>query len=105
MALSQLTPSQRTEALEKAVAVRAERGAVLAALKDGTLSLQEVLDRSHDTVVGRAKVHRLLTALPGIGKFRAAQLMTDLGISESRRVQGLGPHQRARLLARFPASS
>lgn len=33
---------------------------------------------------------------------KAGQLLADLGISETRRVQGLGANQRARLLALFP---
>jgi hypothetical protein len=35
--------------------------------------------------------------MPGIGKVRAAQLLNELEISESRRVQGLGTRQKERL--------
>ena len=44
------------------------------------------------------KVSVLLESLPGVGKIRAAQAMERLGISESRRVRGLGASQRAALL-------
>ncbi|MGV9885041.1 integration host factor, actinobacterial type [Streptomyces sp. NPDC003006] len=101
MALPPLTPSQRAEALEKAKAVRKERGDLMAALKAGTLPLTDLLARQ-DTVVGKIRVRRVLESLPGIGAVRAGQLLTDLGISESRRVQGLGANQRVRLLALFP---
>ncbi|GAA1889497.1 integration host factor, actinobacterial type [Streptantibioticus ferralitis] len=101
MALPPLTPSQRAEALEKAKAVRKERGDLMAALKAGTLPLTDLLARQ-DTVVGKIRVRRVLESLPGIGAVRAGQLLADLGISESRRVQGLGANQRARLLALFP---
>ncbi|MCZ4122801.1 integration host factor, actinobacterial type [Streptomyces sp. H39-S7] len=101
MDLPALTPSQRAQALEKAKAVRKERGDLMAQLKAGTLPLTDLLSRK-DAVVGKIRVRRLLESLPGIGAVRARQLLADLGIAESRRVQGLGSAQRARLLALFP---
>ncbi|MFE6031631.1 integration host factor, actinobacterial type [Streptomyces niveus] len=100
MALPPLTPSQRAEALEKALAVRRERADLMAALKSGDLTLPTLLAREDD-VVGKLRVRRLLESLPGIGSIRAGQLLTDLEISERRRVQGLGAKQRARLLTLF----
>ncbi|MER7043105.1 integration host factor, actinobacterial type [Streptomyces microflavus] len=100
MALPNLTAAQRAEALKKAAAVRKERGEILATLKDGKVSLREVLERE-DTVVGKTYVRRLLESLPGIGKVRAGQLLDDLGIAERRRVQGLGARQKERLLELF----
>jgi hypothetical protein len=101
MALPALTPSQRAEALEKAKAVRKERGDLMAQLKAGDLTLTAQLARE-DAVVGKLRMRRVLESLPGIGAVRAGQLLADLGISESRRVQGLGSGQRARLLALYP---
>ena len=43
----------------------------------------------------------LIEALPGYGKAKAAKIMEELGISESRRVQGLGVRQREQLLAKL----
>lgn len=100
MALPTLTAEARAEALKKAAAVRKERGEVLAQLKDGKVSLKEVLERE-DTVVGKVYVRRLLESMPGIGKVRAGQLLNELDISESRRVQGLGARQKERLLELF----
>ncbi|MEU0001861.1 integration host factor, actinobacterial type [Streptomyces microflavus] len=100
MALPNLTAAQRAEALKKATAVRKERSEILATLKDGKVSLREVLERE-DTVVGKTYVRRLLESLPGIGKVRAGQLLDDLGIDERRRVQGLGARQKERLLELF----
>ncbi|MFF2226869.1 integration host factor, actinobacterial type [Streptomyces globisporus] len=100
MALPRLTPEARAEALKKAAAVRKERGEILAQLKDGKVTLEDMLARE-DAVVGKVFVRRLLESLPGIGKVRAAQLLDDLDISESRRVQGLGPRQKERLLELF----
>ncbi|MBT2430005.1 integration host factor [Streptomyces sp. ISL-112] len=101
MALSALTPSQRAEALEKAKAVRKERADLMTQLKAGTLPLTDLLARE-DAVVGKIRVRRVLESLPGIGAVRAGQLLADLGISESRRVQGLGANQRTRLFELFP---
>ena len=39
--------------------------------------------------------------MPGVGKVRARQIMEEIGISESRRVRGLGNNQIAALLQRF----
>lgn len=101
MALPALTAEARAEALKKAAAVRKERGEVLAQLKDGEIPLNEVLERE-DAVVGKVYVRRLLESLPGIGKVRAGRLLAGLGISERRRVQGLGARQKERLLELFP---
>ncbi|WP_030237669.1 integration host factor, actinobacterial type [Streptomyces sp. NRRL S-350] len=102
MALPPLTPEVRAEALKKAMAARKERADILTALKAGTLSLPEVLARQDD-VIAKTKVRRLLTALPGVGAVSADRLLGELGISETRRVQGLGPRQREVLLERFAA--
>ena len=47
------------------------------------------------------KVSALLESLPGVGRVRARQIMDEVGISESRRVRGLGANQVAALIARF----
>ncbi|MBT2401963.1 integration host factor, actinobacterial type [Streptomyces sp. ISL-100] len=100
MALPPLSKAQRAAALEKAAAARTERAEVKDALKRGALSLGEVVADPSKSV-GKMPVHSLLAALPGIGKIRAMQIMKELGISESRRVRGLGSNQKELLLARF----
>ncbi|MFD5065392.1 integration host factor, actinobacterial type [Streptomyces sp. NPDC058394] len=101
MTLPALSAETRAENLRKAVAVRRERSELLDALKHGRLSLREVLDRD-DQAVGKIFVKRLLEGLPTIGKIRAGQLLVEIGISDRRRVRGLGARQRARLLELFP---
>lgn len=101
-ALPRLTTDARAQALQKAIATRKERSELLTSLKAGRISLQEVLDRT-DTVAAKTRVRPLLEALPGIGKIRAGQLLDHIGISERRRVQGLGPRQKAQLLKLFPS--
>lgn len=104
MALPPLTTGERDAARQKAILVRQARSAVRASLKAGTLTLAQVLDRA-DSVVGRMPVRQLLTALPGIGQVRATRSMNALGIPEGRRVQGLGPAQRTKLLEEFPSAA
>lgn len=101
MALPQLTAQERAQALDKAMAARRERGRILAALKSGELSLEQVLERA-DPVVGATPVRRLLQALPGVGAARASQLLVEVGISPSRRARGLGRRQKEELLLLFP---
>lgn len=105
MALPQLTPEQRADALEKAAHARRERAAVKNRLKHSQGSLKSVIAQGKDDdVVGKMKVSALLESLPGIGRVRATQIMDEIGISHSRRVRGLGANQQEKLLARFDQS-
>jgi hypothetical protein len=102
VALPPLTPEQRAAALEKAAAARRERAAVKNRLKHSGASLVEVLKEGQgNEVIGKMKVSAVLEALPGVGKVRARKIMEDLGISESRRVRGLGTNQMAALEREF----
>jgi hypothetical protein len=102
VALPPLTPEQRTAALEKAAKARKERAEVKNKLKNGGISLSEVLSNGlKDDVIGKMKVSALLESLPGVGKVRAKQIMERLNIAESRRVRGLGTNQRAALEDEF----
>ncbi|WP_168581252.1 integration host factor, actinobacterial type [Gephyromycinifex aptenodytis] len=102
MALPQLTPEQRADALEKAAAARRQRAAVKSDLKTSAVSLKSVIaDGKKDDVIGKMKVSSLLESMPGVGRVRARQIMEEVGISETRRVRGLGANQIAALLERF----
>lgn len=102
MALPQLTPEQRAEALAKAAAARRERAEVKNRLKYAQGSLRDVIEAGKDNeVIGKMKVSALLESLPGVGRVRARQLMTEIGIAETRRVRGLGANQVQRLLEHF----
>ena len=102
MALPPLTPQERAAALEKAAEARRERAAVKNRLKYSQGSLAEVIAEGRENVVvGKMKVSALLESMPGVGRVRAKQIMDEVGISESRRVRGLGSNQIAALLSRF----
>jgi hypothetical protein len=98
MVVPPLTPEQRQAALVKATEARKARSELLAAVKAGQTSVAEVLGRGDD-VARRAKVMQLLRAVPGCGPAKAAELMAICGVSETRRVGGLGDKQRRKLVA------
>ncbi|MGO9148606.1 MAG: integration host factor, actinobacterial type [Acidimicrobiales bacterium] len=94
-----LTPEQRHAALEKAARARRERAEIKDHLKSGRVTLRELLVKAEsDEIVGKMKVLAVLEALPGTGKVKARRLMEHVGISETRRLQGLGAKQREALL-------
>jgi hypothetical protein len=94
-----LTPAQRTAALAKAAQARKARAELKDHLKAGRLTLSELLSKADkDDIVGKMKVVSVLEALPGTGKVKAHRLMEQIGISETRRLQGLGAKQRESLL-------
>ena len=99
-----LSPEQRQAALQKAAAARRQRAEVKDKLKMGSLTLKEFLDQAQgDEVIAKMKVLAVLESLPGLGKVKARRLMEDIGISETRRVQGLGANQRSALFQKIPA--
>jgi hypothetical protein len=99
MVLRPLFVSEWTDALNKAAAVRATRAAAKESLKNGEKSAAEIISAAvEDEAMARMKVSELLEALPGIGKVRAAAIMKQLGIAASRRLRGLGIHQRRALV-------
>jgi len=101
MPLPQLSEEARKEALEKAKAARSARAALRAQVKSGEKSIAEVLSAVDDPVVDKIKVINLIESLPGYGKAKATKLLEELGISETRRVKGLGERQKAALLERL----
>ena len=102
MALPPLTPEQRAAALEKAAAARRTRAEVKNRLKYSQGSIAEVLEQGKtDEAIGKLKVSALLESLPGVGRVKARAIMAEIGISETRRLRGLGPHQAAALVERF----
>ena len=102
MSLPVLSPEARSAALEKAAAARRERKAALEELTSGKLTLADVL-AGEDPRFHRVKVHRVLTALPSVGKATADKALSVAGVAEGRRVQGLGDRQRKALGLYFAA--
>ncbi len=98
-----LSPEQRQAALDKAAAARRERAELKEKLKMGSINLKELLRLADSQeVVAKMKVLAVLESLPGVGKVKARRTMEEVGISETRRVRGLGEQQRSKLLDTFP---
>lgn len=101
MALPNLSDADRKKALEKAAQARQARAELRQKIKAGEMSFADVMAKSDDPIVARMKVATLLESLPGFGKAKAAKIMSELEISDSRRVQGLGARQREMLMQRL----
>jgi hypothetical protein len=101
MALPKLSDEARKNALAKAAEARQKRAKLREEIKAGKMSFAAVMKKSDDPIVARMKVYTLLESLPGFGKAKAAKIMSELAISDSRRVQGLGARQRAMLMERL----
>lgn len=99
MALPNLSPEQRQQALDKAAAARRARSELLEQVKNKDLTVQDVLQRAeNDETIKNTKVLQVLKAVPGYGPAKASQLLEQLDIADNRRLGGLGPRQRQALL-------
>lgn len=99
--LPTLSEEQRKAALEKAAKMRKERAEIKRKLKAGKLKVSDILKKADDELYGKMTVKSVLESLPGIGKVRATKIMEEIGISENRRIKGLGPNQVKELKERF----
>jgi len=80
----------------KAVAARRERAEIKQALANEELSIFDVINDGRESIA-RMKIRDLLDAAPGVGERRAFTIMEKAGISQSRRIAGLGVHQLKKL--------
>ena len=102
----QLSSEERNRALVIAKESRQARAAIKRELQRGQLSLQNFLEMADaDPVLAKMRVSEMLESMPGYGKIRAQALMERFTISPTRRVQGLGKHQRKSLLEEFEIPS
>jgi 5'-3' exonuclease len=101
MPLPQLSEEARNAALKKAAEARIARAALRRQVKEGEVTIPEILTRQGDAVVDKIKVSALLESLPGYGKAKVSSLMGEIGIDNTRRVKGLGEKQRAALIEHF----
>ena len=98
----QLSAEQRVAALAKAAVSRKRRADVKNQIKNGQLSIDDVLSLAlTDEAIGKMRVKELLESLSGVGKIRVISLMERLNISPTRRIQGLGRHQLKELRNEF----
>ncbi len=97
-----LTEAEREAALAKARNSRAHRAQIKAQVRSGTINVEKVLElAASDEAVAKMRISELLESLPGVGKVRAIGILDRLGISHTRRIMGLGRHQRTGLIKEF----
>lgn len=101
-----LSDEERARALTIAKKSRQERAQMKSEIHKGNISFAQFLKLSDENpVLAKMRVAELLESLPGYGKIRAQALMEKFEISPTRRVQGLGRHQRGALLKEFQIPS
>ena len=101
MVLPKLSLEEKKKALKKAQEVRSKRAQIRENLKCGKTSISEVLNDINNDVVARMRVVYLLESLPRIGKVKTKKIMNDIGIDETRRIQGLGNRQKQALIEKL----
>jgi guanylate kinase len=102
----QLTAEERARALAKAKESRQIRAAVKARIKSGDLSITDVVTMSKDDeAIAKMRVLELVESMNGVGKIRGKSILERLGISLTRRIQGLGRHQLESLENEFKIPS
>ena len=102
----QLTPEDRARALAQAKAARQRRAAIKSQVKDGSLSIPQVIELAQtDEVIAKMRVLELVESISGVGKIRGKALLERLEISLTRRIQGLGKHQMNDLISQFSLPS
>ncbi len=98
MALRELSKEERDTARKKALAARIERAELKQSFGEGKTTFAEVMTKAGSSeAVARLKTIELLESLPGVGRVTAGKVLEELGISENRRIGGLGVKQRAAL--------
>jgi len=97
-----LTPAERASALALAKAARQERALIKSQIKNGEISIAEVVALAGTKeAIAKMRVLEMVESKSGVGKIRGKALLEKLGISSTRRIQGLGRYQRAALLKEF----
>lgn len=91
-----LTAEERARAGLAAVAARRDRAGVKEQLRRGEISIFTAIIDSRESI-RKMRVRELLLAVPGIGEKRVDILMERVGISPTRRIQGIGSAQLLRL--------
>jgi hypothetical protein len=91
---------QRMDALRRANDIRVRRAQLKKDLKDGKVGIEGIL-LDPPVYVSTAKVFDMLMAVPKFGRVKAARLLNQCRISQSKTVGGLSERQRAELVNLF----
>ena len=88
------------EALQRANEIRVQRAELKRRLKDGSVSIREILEDPPAYVL-TAKVYDMLVAVPKLGRVKASRFLNQCRISQSKTVGGLSDRQRTELVELF----
>jgi len=91
---------QRMEALRRANDIRVRRAQLKKDLKEGRVQIEDIL-LDPPEYVSTAKVFDMLMAVPKFGRVKAARLLNQCRISQSKTVGGLSERQRGELVNLF----
>ncbi|MBT1034953.1 guanylate kinase [Canibacter sp. lx-45] len=91
----------RRAASQAAIKARRERAVIKEALRTAEIKPQTVVLRSQQRtdICATLRVQEFLRAMYSVGRVRAKKIMTELKISETKKLGGLGRIQRERLMA------
>jgi hypothetical protein len=88
------------EALQRANEIRVQRAELKRRLKDGSVSIRDILEAPPAYVL-TAKVYDMLVAVPKLGRVKASRFLNQCRISQSKTVGGLSDRQRTELVELF----
>lgn len=91
------TNDQRTDALQRANAVRQWRADLKVRMHNGEITATAVLTEPPPSAA-TMKVQDLLLRIPQVGKVKANKILRDAGVSPSKTVAGISDRQRRVLL-------
>lgn len=91
---------QRMEALKRANDIRVRRAQLKKDLKEGRTQIETIL-LDPPEFVSTAKIFDMLMAVPKFGRVKAARLLNQCRISQSKTVGGLSERQRTELVSLF----
>lgn len=97
------TQDQRMAALLRANDIRVRRAAVKRSIRQGDVSIVDVIAAPSDCVY-TAKVMEMLLAVPRMGSVRAVRFMNSHRVSQSKTVGGLSDRQRGELVKALAAA-
>ncbi len=94
--------TDRAAALAASRAARSARTEALTKVSEGKLSPAEVIKMAEsDKAIARMRPERLARAIPTIGPAKASDILDEAQIASTKRIGGLGKHQRAALEAKL----
>ena len=100
MTVPPLDDEARRRASRSAIEARRTRAAWKGRLGAGEADLAALLDAAEvDEALAGMRIADALGALPGVGPRGVERILDTCAIAPSRRLRGLGPNQRAALLA------